>query len=378
MATRQETRQRREELKEHLRTVNRLAAGASRPAPPVRELASQFSLSVNLVLDAQRELIDEGVLHSIPRVGTFIGRPQNSQSVFLMVAGSTPTPEWRFNQVALAFEERVASRGATALVLDRETALEHWRLGRLPQVAGVFDWAFGEHGFAWKREVPSDLPHVRFHTLGENELGYDQVSFDDVDGGQRATQHLIDAGHRRIAFLAFHAEENARPGLSWSVEREIGWKKALDRADLASNGLAWHSSDNVKNETTSEATVFAAEIVARFWPDFQPTAIVAANDQAAAGVMKFLRHACVPPSQWPAIVGFDGEVAVGRSLVTSLRLPWGEIGQTAADLLWERANSLLPSQPHHRLVPMKLIQRLTCRTDWSQTVAQNTLAVATR
>jgi DNA-binding LacI/PurR family transcriptional regulator len=97
------------------------------------------------------------------------------------------------------------------------------------------------------------------------------------------------------------------------------------------------------------------------------TAVVAANDRVALGLLRALRESSLPEYQWPSIVGFDDDPELAAHLVTSLRLPWDELGRAAADLLWERSRGQLEGAATHRRVPMRLIPRLTCRKDWSAT-----------
>ncbi len=53
------------------------------------------------------------------------------------------------------------------------------------------------------------------------------LDFDNFEGGRLATQHLLELGHRRIAFIAGDAEH---PDAN---ERQRGYRAALEAAGIA-------------------------------------------------------------------------------------------------------------------------------------------------
>ncbi len=79
---------------------------------------------------------------------------------------------------------------------------------------------------------------------------------------------------------------------------------------------------------------------------------------AALGLCAALSDAHIPRAQWPALIGFDGRPAASSFVLSSLRLPWEDIGRTAADFLWERRTQAYRGQPRLRQVPMRLIHRV--------------------
>jgi LacI family transcriptional regulator len=88
------------------------------------------------------------------------------------------------------------------------------------------------------------------------------------------------------------------------------------------------------------------------------SAVVASNDCAAIGLCRALQEHALPRERWPAIIGFDGRMSAVDYVLTSLRLPWEEVGRTAADYLWERRNGSYRGQPRLRQIPMRLIHRV--------------------
>src|SRR5205823_3972081 len=88
MATRRETRSRLDRLSRDLLDLRRRAGGSRAPLPPVRALAETYGLSVALVRRELGRLQELGVVHSVPRVGTFLGSPLPDADEALIVVAA--------------------------------------------------------------------------------------------------------------------------------------------------------------------------------------------------------------------------------------------------------------------------------------------------
>ena len=190
------------------------------------------------------------------------------------------------------------------------------------------------------------LPIVLVNTYAE-DVAADVLNFDNYSGARALTQHLLDAGHRRIALI--RGPEHAHDAL----ERARGYRDAMtaagvpDLADLEYTG-----------GYTREDGYAAAERITTA-PE-RPTAIVAANDYCALGAMSALHaHGLTAPDDI-AIVGFDG-LPSGQFAVpalTTARVPIAEIGYQAVSRLAERLRGDGDALPFvQRLVPVELVVR---------------------
>ena len=119
----------------------------------------------------------------------------------------------------------------------------------------------------------------------------------DVDGAYGAaiaTEHLLEQGHTRIAWLGW--EKTSRIG----QDRRSGWESAMQAAGLDVSGLAVRLSDNI------DAARMAAHQVL---DDRSVTGFVCASDTLGIGVL----HACAErglrPGQDIGVVGFDDSLA---------------------------------------------------------------------
>ncbi len=328
-----------------------------------RELSAKYGLSVRTISIELQKLVEEGVLYTVPRVGTFVGQPKAARdNLFVAIFAYLDKPNTQWAGVRNGFEGRIAELGGTSLVVDYETAAHFHGAGETAP-AGIFELRYPSAEPVW---VEAGVPRVEFGELGGGHPGADAVYFDNDDGGWKATRHLLGLGHRKIAFMALHGEDENPGFFVWSQQREAGWRRALEAAGLSAGGLAFRPP-HTPGTDVGTIKILAQEIAARLLERDDITAVVAVNAHAAHGLFQALRAQNRPSAQWPAVVGFDTELMQfsddAMHLVTALRLPWEEIGREAAELLWQRRHGLAQA-PQQRLVPMILIPRLSCRQEW--------------
>lgn len=345
MATRQETAKRKQALVTWLSEA--IHSGQLRPgemAPTARDLAHRFGLSLRVVALEIQGLVEAGLLHTLPRRGTFIGRPARpSADIYLLCVPGLDDPVAQL--LRMGFEDRITHHGGRSLVLSRSEAVDRRRRGGFGDLAGLLDFDLGRPGGpTWG--IDRALPRAAFSAWNEDPLHADVISFDDQGGGWQATQALIAQGHRRIAFLALHPQPNPERRALASEAREIGWRAALAKAALPFDGLAFHPGPAASGPGGPVARLLALPGI---------TAVVAADASAVEDLTRAMTVVDLPRERWPQIVTFDEGLPVGGH--SSLRRPWEDVGRTAADFLWERRSGNYRGQPRLRQVPMRLVHR---------------------
>ncbi len=148
------------------------------------------------------------------------------------------------------------------------------------------------------------------------------------------TNHLIDLGHRRIAFITgqmVHA--SAR-------QRLQGYKDALEAAEIAYDPALVREGDWFHEGGYQQAQVLLDL-------DEPPSAIVASNDLEAFGAMQAARERGLEIGAELSITGFD-DIEMASTVtpsLTTVRQPMFELGEAAVDLLIKRLNGEpLPTQ----------------------------------
>jgi DNA-binding LacI/PurR family transcriptional regulator len=373
MPSRQETARQKIKMLRDMREQchdGRLSPGSF--VPSQRELAERYQLSMPIVARVLGELIDEGVLYTVPRVGTFVGRPRRDDApIFMLLFSCEPANSQHHAQVRSGFEERISQLGGRSLLLTQSQLARddepRQQPLNLPPLDGVFE--FDIRGDAAPLlEAHHTLPdaRVRFGGCAEDSP-FNTVDFDHAGGGRLAVGHLRGFGHKSIAFLGLHArsDDDVFP---WSAAREVGWREMMsaELSDAEVARLSFHPRvvGGIAHDKQIAAARQAARPLINAAQARRVSAVVAVNSLAAQGLLMALQESQMPVEHWPALVCFDDFVDSGGYVLSSLRLPWEEIGRVAAELLWERQRN--PGGPaQRRLVPMRLISRLSCQPAWS-------------
>ena len=157
------------------------------------------------------------------------------------------------------------------------------------------------------------------------------------------TDYLISLGHRRIAFVA------GPEGLATSLQRERGFLAAMEAAGLPADLRIGGGFD-------FEAGLAAGRALLGTRP--LPDAVVAANDEAAIGVLTALRHAEVDVPGEVSVAGIDDTRPARFVELTTVNLPLYDLGAVAARHILAGAGEapgevVLP----HRLVPRRTTAR---------------------
>jgi DNA-binding LacI/PurR family transcriptional regulator len=149
------------------------------------------------------------------------------------------------------------------------------------------------------------------------------VDVDNQASACQAVTHLIGLGHRRIGFISnaplSHAEAQAR---------YAGYRQALREHDLSLHEELIRTASFLP-ETGQKA---ARELLAL---RERPTAVFAASDVVAIGVMSAIQSAGLAIPDDVAVVGFDDIFLAAHTQppLTTVRVPAYGLGWTAADLL---------------------------------------------
>ena len=154
--------------------------------------------------------------------------------------------------------------------------------------------------------------------------GLPTVCIDDRHGGAIATQHLLDLGHHRIAFVG---EPPDNPfGFVSSAHREESYGDTLLKAGITPDPALIRHGAHLR----SAAKQMTLELLALAEP---PTAIVAASDVQAVGVIEAAEalHLKVPDDL--SIIGYDDIELASLMGLTTVRQPLERSGQRVADLI---------------------------------------------
>ena len=180
--------------------------------------------------------------------------------------------------------------------------------------------------------------------------GVTSVVIDDVAGGLLAARHLVRLGHERIAFIGDFPDSAL--GFTSSADREEGYRRALDESGLPIVDELVRHGPHVR----SVARGLADELLSATPP---PTAIFAASDVQALGVIDAARARGMRVPDDVSVVGFDDIELAAYAGLTTVRQPLFASGRQGAELLLEALASDQPLHPTEVELPLELIERAT-------------------
>jgi LacI family transcriptional regulator len=245
--------------------------------------------------------------------------------------------------------------GNSAQQTEREAA--HLKLFEQHRVRGLL--------FAPISEVGQRVVELRRHGIpvvivdrAAKDAPYCSVAVDDVEGGRLAVDHLIDHGHRNIAFVG------GPMTIQQVRDRHFGAQLALSQV----GDSGYLTTISTERLDTGSGTVAAAELAALPAAE-RPTAIFAANDLLAIGLLQGLvTHGVRVPEQI-SLIGYDDiEFAAAAAVpLSSIRQPRHALGIRAAELLFVEIEALDNDAPHeHQHIefsPDLVVRRSTSRVE---------------
>lgn len=192
-----------------------------------------------------------------------------------------------------------------------------------------------------ERRIPTILMNLDF------DLPMPRIVADDADGIRQATQHLIDLGHQRIAYL-HNPKPLPRPS---TVIRREGFLQTMQDAGLAAH--AW--------QFFGEASHFVSEMLER---QQRPTAVVCYSHAEACELYHALWQVDLVVPRDVSVIAFNNlyPTEVMQPPLTVMALPFAEIGQLAAEgivqLLKKPSDDSIDSpMPMRTLLPQQMILR---------------------
>jgi LacI family transcriptional regulator len=193
-----------------------------------------------------------------------------------------------------------------------------------------------------------DLPTVLLNPEA-GSAQRDSISIANREGARAVVRHLIRLGHRRIALITGPARNID------SRQRLEGYQDAIRESE------AERSDDLVYGGDFGERSGYdaAVKILER---SARPTAIFAANDYMAVGVIGALADAGLRMPEDMAVVGFD-DIPLARYLtppLTTVHVDMLQLGERAVDLLLDRQGPEANRSPRQELVPTTLVIRGSC------------------
>lgn len=231
-----------------------------------------------------------------------------------------------FTELARGVEDVAQSAGYSVVLCNTDAQLE--------KEATYLQIAISEHMAGVILAAASDRTNLDdIQAAGRPVVAVDRGTGYDIDGvimanrtaGQAATEHLVQAGYRRIACIT------GPQHIETADERAQGWRAVVARhfPDADPDELLRYSTFRVDG-----GRGVMEELLSLPEP---PDAIVAGNNLLGVGAIQVLtEHGLTPPKLGVAVVGSLPFTTLSPNAVTVVKLPARHMGVTAAKMLLER------------------------------------------
>ncbi|MCK8610057.1 LacI family DNA-binding transcriptional regulator [Agromyces sp. C10] len=306
-------------------TVSRVVNGSDSVTPELAERVEHAIRQLRYRRNPAARALATSRSMSIGIVG--FGLAQYGPSVALTgIADESRRAGYATNIVSMAEADRAnMSRALDHLVDD--------------SVDGIIVLAPVEGALAALQGLEMDAPLMVFQPGATPAV--DRVATDEIAGARMATAHLVRSGHRTVRHVS------GPSGWLGTSARIAGWA-----GELSERGLA--APPPLEGDWTTESGYAAGRTLAG---DPSVTAVFAANDQMALGVMKAFADEGRRVPEDVSVVGFDGvpESAYYRPGLTTIGFDFAEVGRRAVSQLLLRMAGEEPG-PVARVEPTFLLR----------------------
>lgn len=289
------------------------------PDEVARQLRSQRTYTLGLILPAHDHSFSEGFFHQLMRG---IGDTAGAARYDVLIGAGAPGDD------ELATYKRIVGGNRVDGMILARTRQHDERIAYLRRIG---------HPFV-----------VSGRTAPDEESDFPYIDVDSQAGIASATAHLIALGHRKIGLIL------PPPEIAYTEYRRRGYEQALTAA-----GLPYHPERIVHGDLMRSGGHMGMNTLLNRHPDM--TAVVCCNDLMALGAMQTIQARGLTVGRDVAVVGFDdlplSEYA--HPPLTTVRQPIYEIGQRLVEILISIISGK-PTAVTQMLLPTTLIVRESC------------------
>lgn len=234
-----------------------------------------------------------------------------------------------FGRIADSVVASAESQGFSVLIASTQNhsrkQLEYVELLADKEISGIIYAGNYASNLALSAVIEQGTPVVVIDEALVGAPPTDTVLVDDYAGAYQAVAHLISLGHRRIALVT------GPPTLNSVHERRRGYEDALSRAGIDPDAQVQLSGQFSED--------FGVSAISRLMVSKEPpTAVFAASDTIALGMMVGARNSGIAIPDDLSIVGFDDSPGAGyvSPRLTTVRTPVDKMAATAVTALIDR------------------------------------------
>ncbi|MCF0131738.1 MAG: GntR family transcriptional regulator [Pseudobutyrivibrio sp.] len=298
--------------------------------PSENQLAAAYDVSRQTVRKALGQLEDEQLVYAVHGKGTFVKprlfSPKNAKNIAVV---TTYKSNYIFPRVIQGINRVLQDEGYNIIqkTTNNSRTVEGEILEELlcNDLAGLIvepaqSAISCKHNALYQQMDVYGIPYVFIQGCFEEMMDRPHVMLDDVEGGYRITQHLINKGHKSIVGI-FKIDDYQ------GKMRHKGYAKALQEAGLyydPDKVIFYHNQDKVAKPRTQVLSMIN-----------DIDAVVCYNDEVASEIIRACKEEGRRVPEDIAVTGFDYSFIARSEEITTVNHPQEELGRAAAQLLLE-------------------------------------------
>ena len=253
-----------------------------------------------------------------------------------------------YGELLGSIEYAARQRGYHVIISATDVTENYLQLIQERNLAGVI--IIGAYQNQFFSELKTlDVPVVLIDSYCKYDY-FHKLRIDDEDCSYRATEFVIQQGHKKIALVTGHLKEDGV-----MQKRYRGFLRALQK-----NGLEFHQENLYESTVDYESGVNAAEWFVDANADI--TAVVATADVLAIGLMKGFYEKGIKVPEDISVIGFD-DLDISKFTtpgLTTVKQPISTKGERAVEILIENIEDP-KMEKVEEVFPVKLIERQSVR-----------------
>ena len=255
-----------------------------------------------------------------------------------------------FNALFLSLNSHIAAAGfkiitCTVRQNDNADEIAYLDLLKRKHVDGIILMHESNDESIMKVLRSTSIPIV-LSTIEIGGLMVPSIGVDEYHAAFDGTQYLLDLGHRSIGFI------NGNDEGSTERNRLAGYLAAMENKSL--EPLVTTGDYSLESGRSAALRFFSGTML--------PTAVFAANDEMAIGVMKAAWDIGLSIPDQVSVLGFD-DIAVSaytRPPLTTVRQDTARIGETTVSTLFEIMKNRISGEARRIIIPYRIVIRGSC------------------
>lgn len=284
---------------------------------------------------ATRERVESAIsqLNYIPNLAARMVRTNRSGVIGVItdVVATTPNSV----EIIRGIQDRVSFANQSLLIANTSGEIEQerkiWRTFQEHRIDGVLFVTMYHREIEFEPDT-SNLPTILVNCSASNRNDITSIVPNDYQGGFSATEHAIKSGHTKIGYITLN------PIILAATLRGNAFNDAMAKHNLPINP-DWIKPGIIGKIGSEEVCAYesALQMLSPKNKD-RPTIILCGNDQLAMQTLFAANSLGLKVPQDLSVIGFDDFTMISEMVIpplTTIALPYYEIGKTAADKLFE-------------------------------------------